>query len=234
MQFTENSVLGLRAAVLRLTHPSHPTEFVLCPMIHIGEVAYFAAVRVRLGDCDTLLYEGVRTFSSRLLTQSYRLAVRRRRLRLVTQASVLRWEDLPGRRIHADVTGEEFTDQWRRVPWHTRVALAVLAPLYGAWMFLTASRSKIARRAGVEDLESRRDLLRGVDMPEYDHAMFGARDAKLVAAVDAIVAGEPVARRAAVVFGASHMRVVSRRLLEHHGYRIASSDWLTVMAYDDG
>ena len=56
-------------------------------------------------------------------------------------------------------------------------------------------------------------VLRGVDMPEYDHAMFGSRDAKLVAAVDAIVAGQPVARRAAVVFGASHMRVVSRRVV---------------------
>jgi hypothetical protein len=233
VQFTENSALGLRASVLTLSHSSHPTTFVLCPVVHIGERTYYEAVKARIAGCDTLIHEGVRSFAAALLTQAYTLVARRKRLGLVTQSSVLRDADFPGRRIHADVDSKEFSRLWRLIPWCSRLLLSALAPVYGGWLYLTASRSSIARRTGREDLEARDDLIRAVDNPELDRALLGSRDARLIAAIDAIVAGNPVAQRVAVVYGAGHMRVVTQRLLDRHGYRIADSEWLTVLSYDD-
>ncbi len=80
MQFTENSALGLRASVLTLSHPSHPTQFMLCPVVRIGERAYYEAVKARIAGCDALIHEGVRSFAAALLTQAYTLVARRKRL----------------------------------------------------------------------------------------------------------------------------------------------------------
>jgi hypothetical protein len=65
VQFTENSALGLRASVLTLSHPSHPTQFMLCPVVRIGERAYYEAVKAQIAGCDALIHEGVRSFARR-------------------------------------------------------------------------------------------------------------------------------------------------------------------------
>jgi hypothetical protein len=70
-------------------------------MIHIGSPDYYSQVHKELDECDIVLYEGVRTPRVRVLTLSYRIVARRKRLGLVAQdASLLR--DLRGRLIHAD------------------------------------------------------------------------------------------------------------------------------------
>jgi hypothetical protein len=85
VQFLEASVLGVRSAVYTLRSPGHTTEFVLFPMVHIGEPAFYAAVEARLAGCDRILWEGVRSKRVLALIAAQHLVRYSRRLELVYQ-----------------------------------------------------------------------------------------------------------------------------------------------------
>jgi hypothetical protein len=129
MQFVESSVTGVRAAYLRLSAGPSSAEVCLLPMMHVGTASYFAEVRRRLDGCDVVLFEGVQTFHSWLLTRSYAIATHRKRLGLVLQWDALRTASLKPQRIHADVSSAEFAAAWRDIPLFQRVAVLLLAPL---------------------------------------------------------------------------------------------------------
>src|SRR2546423_13519279 len=59
MQIIEQSIAGVRSAVLRLTRRDTPLRFEIYPMVHIGEPAFYAAVADRLRRCDLIVAEGV-------------------------------------------------------------------------------------------------------------------------------------------------------------------------------
>jgi len=199
-------------------------------MIHIGSADYYTQVRSRLVGCDVLLFEGVRSFRVRLLTLSYKLVARRRRLGLVTQKDALKLEGLEARRIHADVDSDAFGSHWSRVPWHIRVRLLVWAPLYGLYLYLTASRASLARRLNTEDLESRSDILRDEVEPGVNDVIHHSRNARLTAAIEAEIDGP--GQKIAIVYGGAHMRAATRLLMDKHEYRIVHSEWLTVFDRD--
>ncbi len=146
VQFIENNVFGVRAAMYSLVRAEGPPRFLLFPMIHIGSPDYYSQVHKKLDECDIVLYEGVRTSRARVLALSYRIVARRGRLGLVAQnASLLR--GLRGRLVHADIAPGEFNDNWSRVPWHVRLAILLIAPLYGGYQYLTATKeSRFVRR----------------------------------------------------------------------------------------
>lgn len=187
-------------------------------------------VRSRLNGCDVLIFEGVRSFRVALLTLSYRLAAKRRRLGLVTQRDALELEGLKARRVHADLSSDAFGSHWSRVPWRTRLALLVWAPCYGIYLYLTASRASIARRLNTEDLESANDILRDEVLPGVNDVVHHSRNARLTAAIEAEINGP--GQRIAIVYGGGHMRAVTRLLIDKHNYRIVHSEWLTVFDRD--
>lgn len=59
MQFIESSVIGVRSAVLTLAHRKSPMRFVLFPMVHVGERAFYAEVTRRLWRCSLVVAEGM-------------------------------------------------------------------------------------------------------------------------------------------------------------------------------
>ncbi len=207
-------------------------EFVVCPMIHIGTQAYYDSVRVILDGCDEVIFEGVRSFRARLITASYRWLTYRRRLALVTQNHALCMKQLSARLVHADVSGSEFDDEWRQIAWHHRLAIFIAAPALGLWLYLTATRASIGKRRGVDDLRSRSDILRDDLVPGFDAAILDRRDQRLIAAIEAARARAEPGHKVAIVYGAAHMRTVLEHLMTRHDYRIADSQWLTVMDYD--
>jgi hypothetical protein len=93
-------------------------------MIHIGRPEYYGHIRKNLEECDVILFEGIKTFRSRVVTLSYRLAARRRRLGLVVQGNAFLFSGIRGRLIHADVAPGEFNEKWSQIPWHVRLAPA--------------------------------------------------------------------------------------------------------------
>src|SRR5262245_27389992 len=174
VQFIESSALGVRAACYRLTSTQHSIEFRLFPLIHGVTADYYQAVRTRLDACDVILFEGVRSWISGILVKAYVWAVRRKRLGLVTQRDALRLRSLRKKLIHADSTTAEFDADWSAVPWHWRLSILIVAPLFGAWLFCTATRESIAGHLRTEDLPSRDDILD--DEPKVEAALLTQRD----------------------------------------------------------
>jgi hypothetical protein len=200
-------------------------------MIHIGSAEFYQEVRKRLDRCDVVLFEGVGSFAVKVLTTSYTFAARRKRLGLVTQSEALPLREMRGVLVHGDVPGSGFDAAWRAVPWHWRVAVMVCAPLYGAWLYLTASRESIGRRLRTEDLEAREDVLRFEAVPQLEDAIATKRDASLAIAITGLLERPGDHTRAGVIYGAAHMRVVTRLLIEKHGYRVVDAEWLDVFRY---
>jgi hypothetical protein len=199
-------------------------------MIHIGSSDYYSQVHKKLDECDIVLYEGVRTYRARVLALSYRIVARRRRLGLVTQdASLLR--GLRGRLIHADIAPGEFNDNWSQVPWHIRLPILLIAPLYGGYHYLTATKESIGKKMKREDLASAEEIIRGDFAPAVDAAIVTSRDAKLVAAMDSVIASTNSPTTVGIVYGAGHMQAVTAALMEKHHYRVNGSEWLTVFDY---
>jgi hypothetical protein len=202
-------------------------------MIHIGTADYYAQVRSRLESCDVILSEGVRGFRALVLTLSYRLVARRKRLKLVAQTDALLLRGLRARLINADVAPEDFAQSWSRIPWRLRIAIAVGAPLVGAYRYLTATRDSIGRRLSSEDIPTADQALRADSTPELDQAILRSRDARLVAAVEAVLIGDARPNLVGIVYGAAHMRVVTDLLLQKYRFRVAQAEWLTVFNYAD-
>jgi hypothetical protein len=201
-------------------------------MIHIGAAEYYREIRSRLSECDLVLIEGVNSFRTRLLTTSYRWVAKRSQLNLATQSQSLKLADLHLRLVHADVTGREFEQHWRPIPTQQRLALMCLAPIYGIWLYLTASRESLGKRLGLEDLPSRDDTLYMGRNPAIEQALLGARDRKLVSCIDEVMQEGGVSRMIGVVYGAAHMQSVLHHLMSERNYRISSCDWMIVMAYE--
>jgi hypothetical protein len=208
------------------------SQFLLFPMIHIGSADYYREVQSRLDGCDVILFEGVRSVSVKLLTLSYSLMARRKRLGLVTQNQALRLEECRAELLHADVTTGEFMDGWQRIPWHWRIVISTVGPLCGAYRYLTASRASIAKGLAVEDLESREEILQSDDMPEFEEAILHSRDARLIKTLEGVLGGSRGSQVVAVIYGAGHMRAVTRALMGKHRYRVVHSEWLTVFQHE--
>jgi hypothetical protein len=199
-------------------------------MIHIGSVEYYSQIHKRLDKCDVILFEGVRTFRARMLSLSYRIVARRRRLGLVAQdASLLR--GLHGQLIHADVAPGEFKDNWSQIPAHIRLAILLIAPLYGGYHYLTATKESIGKKTKSEDLASADEIMRGDFAPGLDKAIMTSRDTKLTGAIDSIVNFPTPPTTVGIVCGAGHMKAVTAALMEKHHYRVNGAEWLTVFDY---
>jgi len=215
---------------MRIASGSSRTEERTVGPGRIGTAEYYREVFSRLHGCDVVIFESVRSFRTRLLTTSYRWVARRVRLGLVTQGKELRLRELPARLVCADVTAEEFKEHWQAIPLRQRIALMCLAPAYGLWLYLVASRESIGKRLGQED-PSRSDIQRAERAPGFEHAVIGARDQKLVSCIKELLQQKDVAQTIGVVYGARHMQSVLHHLMSERDYRVSSSEWMTVMAY---
>lgn len=233
MQFIESSVIGVRAAYLRLSAGPERPDVSLFPMMHIGSPAYYAEVTRRLGACDVVLFEGVRTFRVWMLTRAYSIATYRKRLGLVLQRDALAVPLLNQRRIHADVTAEQFSAAWGRIPLYQRILLLLGAPLYGLWLYFIGTRHYIGRRLNTEEVESHRDFERFEATPELENVIATTRDLRLVEEVSAAVEKGDATTRIGIIYGAAHMRVVSRLLTSRYGYRVTDSEWITVFDFPE-
>ena len=233
VQYIENNVLGVRAALYRLTRASGSPKILLFPMIHIGHPDYYVHIQQKLQGCDAILFEGVNTFRARIVTLSYRLLARRRRLGLVVQSNSMLFAGVREHLIHADVAPGEFNENWARVPWLFRIGILILGPLYGAYLYCTASRESLGRKMKTEDLPSSDDVMSGELAPGYEEVILLSRDKKLVTAIEALVTQAAPPSTVGIVYGAAHMKAVTAVLMEKYRYRVEGSEWLTVFPFSD-
>src|SRR5215472_4091754 len=59
MQFIESSIIGIRSAVITLTHRTTPLRFILFPMVHVAEQQFYDEVAARARLCQLIVAEGI-------------------------------------------------------------------------------------------------------------------------------------------------------------------------------
>src|SRR4029453_3883415 len=111
MQFIEKNSFNVRSAVYHLKKDDAP-DFFLFPMIHVGSQTFYDEIARRLMTCDLILAEGVASKRVNLLTLSYRVVKRIKRMDLVTQQDGLKADAFRSKVTNADMTGDAFDSRW--------------------------------------------------------------------------------------------------------------------------
>ena len=197
-------------------------------MVHVGEERFYRETYDEAFAHDVVLVEGMNSPVSRNLARSYRW-LSFGRLGLVVQPKTPPQESVAARIVHADLSGEEFHREWRKISPVLRAAISVLAPLYGAHRRFFGSRERLAHNMCLEDRRSAEEVMRwSPGFAPVDHSILHARDERLIACLAAELDG--VAERSvAIVYGAQHMRAVSRALTKL-GFHCSEAGWRTIFS----
>ncbi len=233
MQIVEASVIGVRSAVITFRRPDTPMQIVLFPMLHLGTEGFYKAVTAQLRTCQVVVAEGIRgrSATASLLTMSYRLLGRSRRLGLVVQDLPL--DTLGIQVIRPDMTGQEFDSRWRKaVPRLHRLLIIPAVPVFAVGMLLFGTRRVMGRYLALDDLPTREQEMAEAAFEEVGKVIVHDRDALLIDSLISIDKERSTeAITVAVVYGAEHMRAVAMVLVARLGYRARSAEWLTVFDY---
>ncbi|GAA1737521.1 hypothetical protein [Luedemannella helvata] len=234
MQIVEVTGLAVRSNVIVLRRRATPLRFVIYPMLHIAEPAFYAQVTARLRTADVIVVEGIRRGSANrgvllqmALAATYRVSQFNGRAGLVVQDVDVRAFGVPV--LNPDIDSDEFRTAWRRAPWRDRAMVWVLIPVVVLARLFGGTRAIWDRAMEVYDLPTPADEELAYLAPELDEAMLGERDARLVAALCQVHeerAVEPI--EVAVVYGAGHVPAIVHALSERYGYVARSGDWLTI------
>jgi hypothetical protein len=224
MQFIESSVIGIRSAVITLTHRTTPLRFILFPMVHVAEQQFYDEVAARARLCQLIVAEGVPS----KFAPAQEWMAQQRWGDLVDEVAALRLESLgvPVRwEAELDDQPKSLRDQLM-----SRATDVAGAATIGLARKLIDPRGVLPSVDQAEDYEeSALNLTGGWFNRMLEYHFRTVRDARLARMLDEIHhdrAAEPVT--AGVVFGAGHMPAVAAHLCGQLGYFAASAEWLTV------
>jgi hypothetical protein len=228
MQFIEKNSFNVRSAVYHLKKEGSGLEFVFFPMIHVGSQSFYDEISRRLGGCDLILAEGVTSKRIQLLTLSYRIVKRIKRMDLVTQQDGLMLSDFQSRIVNADMSGRAFDERWSSLPFLLRAQLFFLIPAYIVYLLLFGTRNTLAQNIALEDLPSSEEILFDDDrFDKLNSLLIDERDRKLMANIVRLrdSNGNKIV---GVVYGARHMRNAINFMLSNLNYKVYKADWVTV------
>jgi hypothetical protein len=234
VQIVEVTDFGVRAAAIRLQRRHTPMRIVVYAMIHMAAPAFYAEVARRLGRADVIVVEGVGGGERRrsplisALTLSYRVMRFNRRLRLVEQDIDYAAFGVPV--VCPDVTADQFTTGWRRVPPAERVLMWCLLPVVIVVRLFGGTRMLWNLEMERNDLPSSMDEDIADRHPELTDVFGGLRDDRLLDALSRLYeerGNEEI--EVAVVYGAAHVPAIVHGMLARHDFRPRSGDWLTVV-----
>lgn len=230
MQFIEKNSLNVRSAVYHLKKDDAGLEFLLFPMIHVGSKEFYEEVSRRLAACDLILAEGVNSKKVNLLTLSYRIVKKIRRMELVTQQEGLEVSRLREKMLNPDMAGRAFDERWSSLPPGLKAQLLFVIPIYVVYLFLFGTREALAENIVVENLPSPEEILfEDENFEKLAALLIDERDRKLIDIIGKLHETDRRGKKTVgVVYGARHMRNVSRFLLGRLRYRIAKAEWVTV------
>lgn len=230
MQFIEKNSFNVRSAVYCLKKDGEGLVFILFPMIHVGSQAFYDEISNRLAKCDLILAEGTDSKKANLLTLSYRIVKKIRRMELTTQQEGMNVSSFRGKLMNADMAGRAFDEQWSYLPLMLKAQIFFLVPIYVIYLFLFGTRETIAENIAVEDLPSSNEvLLQDDNFEKLDALLIDERDRRVIRSIATLhdVNGQGK-KTVGIVFGALHMRNVSSFLLHDLKYKIVKAEWLTV------
>jgi hypothetical protein len=231
MQIIENSIVGTRSAVLRLTKRGGGPAIVLFPMLHVAEPQFYRDVEARLRECDLLVVEGIHGDSTPVvegLTMTYRVMP-------VNEESGLVEDDIPYGDLGVplltpDMSGEEVQEGVQALPWKIRAAMWASVPVASVSNFIAGRRALLSPQIEVNDLPTREEELLPEEWDRFFDLLLDRRDDLAVAAVAEVVRDRPDDTiDIAVVYGARHVPGILRGLYKL-GYRVVSADWLMAVS----
>ncbi|MCA1602881.1 MAG: hypothetical protein LC776_15030 [Acidobacteria bacterium] len=230
MQFIEKNSFNVRSAIYLLEKEDDGLAFILFPMIHVGSKEFYDEVSHRLAKCDLILAEGVDSKKANLLTRSYRIVKKIRRMDLVTQQEGMKVSSFREKIINTDIEGRAFDEQWSSLPLVLKAQIFLLMPVYVIYLFLFGTRDTIAENIAVEDLPSSNQVLfQDDDFDKLDALLIDERDRRLIRNIESLhEANRDDKKTVGIVYGAMHMRSVTNFLLHKLRYRIAKAEWVTI------
>ena len=230
MQFIEKNSLNVRSAVYHLKKDDSGLEFVLFPMIHVGSKEFYDEVSRRLAECDVILAEGVNSKKGNLLTLSYRIVKKIRRMDLVTQQEGMKISGLREKIINPDMEGRVFDEHWSALPFSLKAQLFFFIPVYVVYLFLFGTRETLADNMALEDLPSSDEILfQDESFEKLDSLLIDKRDQRLIDSIGKLHDSHRHNKKTVgIVYGARHMRNVVNFLLLKLNYRVAKAEWVTV------
>ena len=226
MQFIEKNSFNVRSAVYHLKKDGAP-EFLLFPMIHVGSQTFYDDIAQRLMTCDLILAEGVTSKRANLLTLSYRIVKRIRRIDLVTQQDALRTAAFRGKIMNTDMDGDAFDERWSSLPLSFRMQLFFLLPVYILHLLLFGTRQTLAENIALEDLPSQDEiLLEDERFADFDSLLIDERDRTLLGNIKRVYESGDT-KVVGVIYGARHMRNAVDFLMRNLNYQVAKAEWVT-------
>jgi hypothetical protein len=226
MQFIESSIVGLRSAVITMTHRATPLQFILFPMVHVGEQAFYDEVAARARLCQLLVAEGVPVAD--VPAQSWmarhhwgHLVDQVAALQLETLGVPVRWEAGP----HAEPrsTRERLTSHAADIAGAATIGLAR--------KFYNPEPRGLSSLDQAEAYDESAENLTGSWLERLlEHNIVAVRDARLMGVLDEVHRDHATDQlTVGIVFGAAHMPAVSNHLSGRHGYIASSAEWLTII-----
>jgi len=230
MQFIEKNSLNVRSAIYHLKKDGAALEFILFPMVHVGSKEFYTEISRRLAVCDVILAEGVNSKKGNLLTVSYRIVKKIKRMDLVTQREGLRVTSFREKMVNPDMAGREFDERWSSLPLGLKAQLFFFTPIYVVYLFLFGTRELLAENIALEDLPSSDEILfQDGSFEKLDSLLIDERDRKLIDSIGKLHDSDQRDKQTVgVVYGAMHMRNVSSFLLRKLNYRVTKAEWVTV------
>jgi hypothetical protein len=228
MQFIEKNSFNVRSAIYHLTKDGVELEFLMFPMIHVGSQNFYDEVGRRLISCDLILAEGVASKRASLLTLSYRIVKRIKRMDLVTQRDGLTISNFRDKVVNSDLTGRAFDERWSSLPLFLRAQLFLLIPVYAVYLLLFGTRETLAENIALEDLPSEEEtLFEDEGFSRLDSLVIDERDRRLIDHIKGL-SDSNGHKLIGVVYGARHMRNAINFLMSNLNYRVAKAEWVTV------
>lgn len=124
------------------------------------------------------------SFNSRkayLLTLSYRIVKRIRRMDLVTQRERMKVSGLRDKITNSDMEGRAFDEHWSDLPLELKAWLFLFLPIYVVNLFLFGPRETLAENMAIEDLPSSdKILLQDENFEKPDNLLLDERDQQLI------------------------------------------------------
>lgn len=230
MQFLERNSFNLRSAIYKFKHDEHMLEFMLFPMVHVGEPEYYEQINGLLGQCQQILYEGVQSKISTIVTFSYRLLAENKDIGLIDQGEGLKLRELNAELFHADMSQELFEMEWTKIPFRLRLMILLAAPIIGIFNKFFGGKEILAFGGNVDDLPGARDGCS--DDNPFSELIVTKRDRVLIQHIEEhFQSNKSKKLTVGIIYGARHMPAIVRLLSIKLKYRVSDSSWVTVASF---
>jgi len=233
LDFIEKNLFGVRAANLIFSSNKSKVEIHIFPMVHVGSSNYYNQISSKLRNHDFIIFEGVKSRRGWFLSASYRYLTKNKKLGLVEQRKALNLKEFKDKLIHGDVDEKSFNHAWKTIPLYFRTIILLFSPLYGLYLMVTATRESLSEDLVITDLKSSDEIINWSEKYErFDNIILRDRDKRLIDVLSKTIECEKENNvKVAIVYGALHMRAITRYIMDHYNYQVKDSEWITVFDF---